>query len=172
VEEIAGGVAAVECRAHGMLRLHVSGQDLDSRCAPVLPAMSLSIRGWTQSGCCCQAPQRREWDRRQRRAHHHRCRCFVPASVLFWRYRYGSWPTWRRRPTLSVEHGSSLPHGGPVDQPSLETGAIVYIWGFLLLVLLSAVLAGPTLVYRHKKPSYIGAGTGPSLKPPAPHLST
>ncbi len=39
VEEIAGGVAAVECRAHGMLRLHASGQDLDSRGVPVLPAM-------------------------------------------------------------------------------------------------------------------------------------
>jgi hypothetical protein len=31
VEEIAGGVAAVECLAHGTLRLHAPGQDLYSR---------------------------------------------------------------------------------------------------------------------------------------------
>ena len=31
VEDIAGGVAAVECRAHPALRLHVPCQDLDSR---------------------------------------------------------------------------------------------------------------------------------------------
>jgi hypothetical protein len=31
VEEIAGGVAAVECRAHGAPRLHAPGQDLDAR---------------------------------------------------------------------------------------------------------------------------------------------